>query len=337
MGSIIYFYWLFLKEALVLISGSNNLVRFVFPYIVLIFWVIYYYGFFQKIQIQLPLQFINCTNKKTQIGYFLLRPVFNVFNIYLVLLIIPLAVNNYQGYGYLCTLICSIAIISHLIFSLVAYVNQLFPVLRLILITILSVILLFYESLVLSGDIINELLKTNIFLLALVSFGCISLLIYLNIILINAFINNRVFEFKNLYSIRQPVLNIIKNEYYKLELKLICRNKRPRELILTSLFFVIYLMFLAIKNTRSLTQQIFYFILILEILPINYGRFLISWNNQHFAVFFKDGLSLRDYIKSKYLTIIFLHLLSFTITIPFILLYNLNIHYFCMLYLYYCN
>lgn len=134
-----------------------------------------------------------------------------------------------------------------------------------------------------------------------------------------AFINNYRFLLKNLYledivaksktkqSTDYTFLNRFGaiGELMGIDIKLIIRNKRPRSVALISLFSLIYIGFIFYKPQNILEGKLFVLMIgavfITGLFIITYGQFLFAWQSAHFDGIMASSLSVKTYIKSKFM------------------------------------
>ena len=103
------------------------------------------------------------------------------------------------------------------------------------------------------------------------------------------------------------------------ELKLILRNKRPRSVIMMSLFFMFYgLIFYTRPEYTGYTAIVFCGMFMTGIFIINYGQFMFSWQSAHFDGLLVNRISTREFFRSKFLLFTFFSSLSFILTIPYV-------------------
>lgn len=88
---------------------------------------------------------------------------------------------------------------------------------------------------------------------------------------------------------------------FDLEIKLIFRNRRPRQIILISFILYIYLLILCSTPlySESTLSLVFFGIMITGMWIVNYGQFLHSWHSCHFDFFLIKNLSFESYLESK--------------------------------------
>ncbi len=110
-------------------------------------------------------------------------------------------------------------------------------------------------------------------------------------------------------------------EWINIELKLILRNKRPRNILFLSSFFLLYgLMFYTKgKDTTDMPGfLLFVGIFITGIFMINYGQFLFSWQGGHFDFTLTQPISMREFVESKYWLLTAVTLICFVLSIPYV-------------------
>ena len=101
--------------------------------------------------------------------------------------------------------------------------------------------------------------------------------------------------------------------YISLEINLLLRNKRPRQMLIMSLVFVVYFLFITIKdkNTQNQSLPLFMIAAVVGFGVAIYGKFLFSWESVYF-----DGIMTRknnfvNYVKAKYYLMMTLALILF--------------------------
>jgi len=134
-----------------------------------------------------------------------------------------------------------------------------------------------------------------------------------------AFYNNNNFLLKNLYieelstSSKEKQSTDYKwlqrfgitGELISLDLKLILRNKRPRSAALLSVALLFYGFIFykpeILKNDAALGSILLGGTLITGIFIINYGQFLFAWQSNYFDGLMSANISIKQYIKSKFI------------------------------------
>ena len=109
-------------------------------------------------------------------------------------------------------------------------------------------------------------------------------------------------------------------ELIGLELKLILRHKRPKQLFYNALFALVLLgvMFYAfpIYNKNVLLKN-FIGIAIVGFMMTNYGQLLVAWEGKFFDGIISRKISLYDYFKAKYYLLILLCFVGYILTLPY--------------------
>jgi hypothetical protein len=109
-------------------------------------------------------------------------------------------------------------------------------------------------------------------------------------------------------------------ELIALDLKLILRNKRPRSLLMLSVFFLFY-GFIFYKPAYVEKEQfgmlLFGAIFITGSFLINYGQFLFAWQSSHFDGLTAGKVSMATYIKSKFLLLTAFCTVALLVTLPY--------------------
>ncbi|MHB1178512.1 MAG: DUF5687 family protein, partial [Daejeonella sp.] len=103
------------------------------------------------------------------------------------------------------------------------------------------------------------------------------------------------------------------------ELKLIFRNKRPRSVLMMSLFFMLYgLIFYSKPQFTGFLSIIFCGMFMTGIFIINYGQFMFSWQSSHFDGLLSGKITVKDFFKSKFLLFTLFSTVCFLLTIPYV-------------------
>ena len=111
--------------------------------------------------------------------------------------------------------------------------------------------------------------------------------------------------------------------WIKVELKLIFRNKRSRELFLMHVVFLLLPLgfYSYSKNQDGYYGSFLFFGMISSgFLTMNYGQFLFSWQGDHFDFTLTQPTSIRQFVESKYWLLASTTALWFLFSIPYVLL-----------------
>ena len=105
-----------------------------------------------------------------------------------------------------------------------------------------------------------------------------------------------------------------------LELKLIWRHKRTKNLIYLAAFFLLYgLLFYGTDYYNGYGTYFFCATFITGIFMLFFGQWVISWNSSHFDCLMTRNLSVRAYLTGNLYLMLAGNLLGFILTIPYFL------------------
>jgi len=109
--------------------------------------------------------------------------------------------------------------------------------------------------------------------------------------------------------------------FLQLELRQIWRNKRPRTMLIMSLFFLLYPMLMIMDDGDDAGGSSglgFFIILIALSFPmVNYGQFLIAWESRYFNLLMARHAPLKDYLKGKYYLFLFFNVIGFLVCLVY--------------------
>lgn len=92
--------------------------------------------------------------------------------------------------------------------------------------------------------------------------------------------------------------------FLQLELRQIWRNKRPKTMLLVSLFFMFYPMLALMSDGEPFTGSIaivFVYVMVATCFPsVNYGQFLIAWESSYFNLMMARNVPTNTYLRSKF-------------------------------------
>lgn len=109
--------------------------------------------------------------------------------------------------------------------------------------------------------------------------------------------------------------------WIRIELKLIFRNKRSRELFLLQIVFLLLsFVFYNKIDESAYTAFLFFGIICSGFFIMNYGQFLFSWQGAHFDFTLTQPTSIRLFVESKYWLLAVTTTLLFLVSIPFVFL-----------------
>jgi hypothetical protein len=110
--------------------------------------------------------------------------------------------------------------------------------------------------------------------------------------------------------------------WINLELKLIFRNKRSRELLFLHVVFLLgaFVTYTYIKNPNAYGTFLLCGMICSGFFVMNYGQFLFSWQGSHFDFMLVQPTSLRTFVESKYWLLLSTVAIWFLCSIPFVFL-----------------
>ncbi len=106
-----------------------------------------------------------------------------------------------------------------------------------------------------------------------------------------------------------------------LELKLILRNKRPRQLAMVAMLFIFWANVFFKGDDSPMLAMLFGGIFITSTFMMNYGQFLGAWEGSHYDFLLTRDISFEDYYKAKLFLFIFSSLITF---VPCLLIFANN-------------
>jgi hypothetical protein len=110
-------------------------------------------------------------------------------------------------------------------------------------------------------------------------------------------------------------------EMINVEIKLILRNKRSKNILYLSAFFLLYgLIFYTNKTYMEGFSGMLLFvgIFITGIFMINYGQMLFSWQGGHYDFTLTRPVSMRQYVESKYWLLCGVTIICFVLSTPYL-------------------
>ncbi|MCK5519531.1 MAG: hypothetical protein KAI81_00335 [Candidatus Marinimicrobia bacterium] len=164
----------------------------------------------------------------------------------------------------------------------------------------------------------NDLIIISVLILLLFFFGLtiINIKSYAELFYLDkqtAAINFKIPQYRN-FALKNPLL--------ALELKMISRNKRPRETFFISLFTFLSMLILSILEGPPLLK---YFSLYIAMFSgsMGYLQFAFSWENQYWNFINTNNISIYNYTKTKYIILFSSTTLSLLIILASFLYFKL--------------
>jgi hypothetical protein len=110
-------------------------------------------------------------------------------------------------------------------------------------------------------------------------------------------------------------------EMINVEVKLILRNKRPKNILYLSAFFLLYglIFYTNEKYMDGMSGMLLFVgIFITGIFMINYGQLLFSWQGGHYDFTLTRPVSMRQYVESKYWLLSVVTIVCFVLSTPYL-------------------
>ncbi len=108
--------------------------------------------------------------------------------------------------------------------------------------------------------------------------------------------------------------------FLKNDIKLIWRNKRPRQTIFSAVLFLFYaLYFLAMKNgMKSPALLAFAMMFVTGGFAMTFGQFVPSWDSEYYQLLMSQNIKYKTYLESKWYLMGFAVIVSFILATPYI-------------------
>lgn len=273
--------------------------------------------------------------RSTLINFLLLKPLASPVNYFSLLVIIPFAIKSVIGYYSI-----SVALRFVLSFIFLIWFNSLTT--SFLKRRFGSGLLSFFFMIVVFGGIaaleyfkvfsLFDISKSLYGFIILKSYGLIVPLLFVGV----AYLTNKWFFAQNYYpenfnktslkSDRIATTNLsflnrfgIIGELIGLELKLIIRHKRTKQILYTSVIFLLYgLMFYTKKDYPTGDSMLFCIAMFMTGgLMFMFGQWIISWDSSHFDSLMTKNIPIRTYINANYYLLVSLNIICFILTTPY--------------------
>jgi len=286
-------------------------------------------------------------NRSKLISYILGLELFNVFNIYIILFMIPFAwVNVLPDFGwlslsfYLLNILLVLVVLTYITFFLrsISDRNILFALIPLAGIIIVIFLRVFFRQELWN---LSEVLFENILHKNYLSILLFALLILLTMIfdismikqfIYNIFTNEGKLEFKNSKS---TLLNKSFNPYILLEINLMLRNKRIRSMITIPLYIILmtYILFL-LKPIYDINTLFFWCLCLSGVWGYSYLQYVFSFESSFFDFISAVNFDFQKYLKTKYTIVVLFNLIVVIITLPVLIIRNMDLYIVASAFLY---
>jgi hypothetical protein len=165
--------------------------------------------------------------------------------------------------------------------------------------------------------IFSLLLTFLVFLICLVRYALLSCFYF----------DEPIYRNRKIYIYSSPIyLNIFSNlgdvgNYMSLEIKLLLRNKRPKQTLGIYPVFPIYLIISLLINNTNPFITLLMLTFTYGLLSILYGQYIFSWESTFFDFIMTRKLNFSKYVKAKYYLMILFSSVIFILLIPIFLLF----------------
>lgn len=106
--------------------------------------------------------------------------------------------------------------------------------------------------------------------------------------------------------------------FLQLDMRLIRRNKRPRSVIMLSLFFVLYgLLFYPNPAFSNSTMLVLVGVFMTGIFVINFGQFIPAWDGSYFSMLMAQDIPMKLYLDSKAILMYISVIICAALTLPY--------------------
>lgn len=109
-----------------------------------------------------------------------------------------------------------------------------------------------------------------------------------------------------------------------LEIKLIMRSKRARNIAISCLLFLLFPLYVSLQMKKGETGGLDNILILFAAFfgtggfALNYGQLMLSWNSMHFDLLMSRGFKIRDVFLAKYYLLALSCVLFFIVTLPYI-------------------
>ena len=272
--------------------------------------------------------------RSTLINFLVLKPLTSPINYFLLLVVIPFAVKSVVGYYSV-----SVAIRFVLSFVFLIWFNSLTA--AFLKRKFGSGLISFFVVIAVLGGIaaleyfkVFSLFKLSGLLygfIVLKSYGLILALLFVGA----AYLLNRWFFSQNYYpekfnsKLKSNItatadLSFLNRfgsigELIGLELKLILRHKRTKQMFYMSILILFYGLFLYPKKefTSNYGMSFLIAMMVTGSFMLMFGQWIISWDSSHFDSLMTRNIPIRTYIKANYYLLIALNIICFVLTTPY--------------------
>lgn len=298
--------------------------------------------FFQKNNFRLTSAYMHLPIRRGKIiSYILVTKLFNIFNLCLLLFIVPFSwVNILPYYGwlsftlYLLSILFIMVFITYFTFLIknLSYNHILFAIVPVLWVMLVLILKFIYrtEPGTFTAGLFTDILHGNY--LAVILFALLTASIFLvNISMVKQFFYN-IFtdKGKNNLNVRIPKNSLFgksSNSYILLELSLMLRNRRIRSILTIPTYFILMTYFIFLfKPINDIYIIFFWYLCLSGVWGYSYLQVVFSLESSFFDFISTANFDFIKYIKTKYTLIIVISFLVIFLVFPIVIMGNQNIH-----------
>lgn len=298
--------------------------------------------FFQKSNFRVAIPYMHFPVRRDKITlYILITKLFNIFNLYALLFIIPFSVINIlPNYGwdsfilYLSSFLAIMIFMTLFIFLIknLAYYNVLFALIPAIwlMVTILLKVLFQMNPETFTSSLFADVISGN-YLIVVLFVLLTTIITIISIKVVNRLIYYVLIDSEE-YKLNKKAPNsalLVRSSkyYFLLELSLMLRNKRIRQILIIPIYFTIltYIVFL-VSPISDIYSILFWYLCLSGVWGYSYLQVEFSLESSFFDFISTVNFDFNKYFKAKYIFIVVVSFLSVLISIPIIIIGNQNVH-----------
>jgi len=108
--------------------------------------------------------------------------------------------------------------------------------------------------------------------------------------------------------------------FLKNDIKLIWRNKRPRQTLIASFFFLFYALYFLAMNKHIKGDGIIAFAMVFVTggFAMTFGQFVPSWDSEYYPLLMSQNIKYKTYLESKYYLMAVAVIISFLLATPYL-------------------
>jgi hypothetical protein len=282
------------------------------------------------------------------IYYVLVQSIFNFFNLFLLLFIVPFSLNSLLptfGMGgiilYLTKIVSALIIVSYLALLLknLLKISSLFGFIPIVLLLFIFI---------LHGLVGVQLKSISYKVFSAHSEGDYLIILILIISILGLIISNFFLLKRSFYTIDSEEVTLLLTTkdsnrslfdskyiwYGLLEFKLISRNKRLKVFFVSTIGFILLFYNIIQNNQHNLFFSFIMYVLISGMFGYIFSQYLFSWESSYFEFILSTKFDLMRLLKTKYMIYIILGILVFLFFLPLIIQKKIDLHLFLTAILY---